>query len=156
MTNPAGRPALGRHFTYQLNTLSKLNNLASQADYLAGSGLSLPEARTLAAVGSFPDLTVNALALEVNLDKGQASRLARAMVAKGLLEALSSPEDKRLVRLRLSPTGQPLWANVMDLIEARNRALLDCLSPDEQAQLVALFERVLAQAKARHRGAARS
>ena len=42
-------PVLMRYFTYRLNTLSKLNNLASQAMYRAACGLSLAETRCLAA-----------------------------------------------------------------------------------------------------------
>ena len=70
---PAGErrtePVLKRYFTYRLNNLSKLNDLASQAMYRAACGLSLAETRCLAAVGSFPQITVTRLAFETNLDK---------------------------------------------------------------------------------------
>lgn len=151
MTDPTPTPALQRLFTYQLNTLSKLNDLATQAAYAAGCGLSLPEVRTLAAVGAFGTLTVVELALEVNLDKGQASRLARAMVDKGLVERSSPDDDRRVVRLSLTRAGRAMWAKVMPLIERRNAELLAALTPAERMQLQALFDRMLAHERRRTR-----
>lgn len=151
MTSTDDRRALERHFTYRLNTLSKLNDLASQAMYSAATGLTLPEARALAALGAFHDLTVNQLALEVNLDKGQASRLARAMEDKGLLERASNDDDRRQVRLKLTRRGRARWKTVMRLIEARNRQLLKGLSTAEQTQLLGFFDRLLEQERAAYR-----
>lgn len=151
MTSTDDRRALERHFTYRLNTLSKLNDLASQAIYSAATGLTLPEARALAALGAFHDLTVNQLALEVNLDKGQASRLARAMEDKGLLARASNDDDRRQVRLKLTRQGRARWKTVMRLIEARNRRLLKCLSAAEQAQLLGFFDRLLEQERAAYK-----
>ena len=88
------QPVLAHYFTYRLNTLSKLNDMASQAMYTAHTGLTLPEVRTLAAVG-----------------------------------------------------GRAMWKKVMPLIEQRNDALLGCLGARERAQLLDIFERLLAQEK---------
>ena len=137
-------PALKRYFTYRLNTLSRLNDWASQSLYLAGTGLSLPDARCLAAVGSFSALTLKQLAFEANLDKGQASRSAQALVERGLITKRPNSIDGRSVIL--SPTGQGLacWSRIMPLIDQRNRDLTACLSADEQQLLLDLFDRMLA------------
>lgn len=145
-------PRLERYFTYRLNTLSKLNDMASQELYLAGGGLSLPETRCLAAVGSFPELTVNQLAFESNLDKGQASRAAQSLVDRGLLTKQASPVDGRSVILSLTPQGKPLWEKVMALIGQRNAELLSCLNKSEQQQLQTYFERMLAHAARQREG----
>lgn len=144
--------SLDRQFTYRLNTLSKLNDLASAAQYGAATGLSLPAARALAVIGSQPGLGINRLALEVNLDKGQASRLAASMVQQGLLERRPDPADARALRLVLTRRGKALWTRVMMQIEARNRALLRSLAPDEQAQLLAWMTRLVEQEQADRRG----
>jgi DNA-binding MarR family transcriptional regulator len=141
--HPSEQPRLERYFTYRLNTLSKLNDLASQDMYLAGAGLSLPETRCLAAVGSFPALTVNQLAFEANLDKGQASRAAQALVERGFLTKSDNAVDARSVVLALTREGKQLWKKVMPLIDQRNQHLLECLSEDEQAQLDVLLRRLL-------------
>lgn len=147
----APRP-LRDHFTYRLNTLSKLNDVASQALYSGATGLSLAEVRTLAALGAASALSVNELAMEVNLDKAQASRLARAMADKGLLARSSADADRRVVRLTLTRRGRALWHKVMPLIERRNDELLACLDAGERAALLAAFGRLLEHARAAHEG----
>lgn len=151
MANETGsrtQPALRRHFTYRLNVLSKLNDMMSQELYLAGSGLSLPEARCLAAIGSQPgQLTVMQLAFEANLDKAQVSRTTKLLVERGLVSKLPCPEDGRCVQLTLTAQGRRCCEQVMPLIQQRNQALLQCLSESEQASLLEMFDRMLEQAR---------
>jgi len=144
-------PALERFFTYRLNTLAKLNDMATHSLYLSEVGLGLSEARTLSSIGSFSQLTVNQLAFEANLDKGQASRAAQSLVDKGLVQKVASPVDGRSVFLALTPKGKTLWRKVMVLVERRNQALTSCLNEAEYRQLLDMFERMLAQAKAAQR-----
>lgn len=148
---PPSPPALERFFTYRLNTLAKLNDMATHALYTAEVGLTLSESRTLSSIGSFPRLTVNQLAFEANLDKGQASRAAQSLVDKGLVEKVASPLDGRSVFLALTPQGKRLWERVIVLVEQRNNELTSCLSEQEYEQLLAMFARMLAHAKASQR-----
>ncbi len=142
------QPVLRRHFTYRLNTLSKLNDMMSQELYQAGSGLSLPEARCLAAIGSQPgQVTVMQLAFEANLDKAQVSRTTKLLVERGLVSKIPSPEDGRCVQLTLTALGRQCWEQVMPLIQQRNQDLLRCLSESEQASLLYMFDRMLEQAR---------
>jgi len=140
--------SLERYFTYRLNTLAKLNDLASQNLYLKEGGLSLSASRALASIGSFPQITVNQLAFEANLDKGQASRAAQSLVDQGLVIKTHNLVDGRSVILALTPKGKPVWRKLMALIEQRNQALTSCLTPEERAQLIDMFERMQAQAQA--------
>ena len=142
------QPALRRHFTYRLNVLSKLNDMMSQDLYQAGSGLSLPEARCIAAIGSQPEqLTVMQLAFETNLDKAQVSRTAKLLVERGLVSKLPCPEDGRCVQLTLTAQGRRCCEQVMPLIQQRNQELLRCLSGSEQDTLLDMFDRMLEQAR---------
>jgi len=141
-------PTLQRQMTYRLNVLSKLNDMLSQELYLQGTGLSLPEARCLAAVGSVPgDLTVNEVAFETNLDKAQVSRTVKTLVDRGLMSKRPSPVDGRCVQLTLTPPGQTCYTKVMALIAQRNLDLMQCLSEQEQELLVDMFDRMLERAR---------
>lgn len=148
MAKPASSPppTLDRYFTYRLNTLNKINDLISQSVYLAKTGLTLAESRCLAAVGAFQKATINQLALEANLDKSHASRTAQSLVDRGWVEKVSSEADARSVVLSLTPAGRTLWKKVMQQVELRNQALLACLTPQEQAQLLDMFVRMEAHA----------
>ena len=140
--------ALDRYFTYRLNMLSKLNDMASHELYQTEAGLNLAEARCLACIGSHPHVTVKQLAFEANLDKGTASRAAQALVELGLAQKSSNPDDGRCVRLALTPAGRVRWDKVMPLIAERNHELMDCLDESERVALLDMLERMLAHAGA--------
>ncbi|MDD2729488.1 MarR family transcriptional regulator [Malikia sp.] len=147
-TSNRPQPALRRHFTYRLNVLSKLNDLMSQELYQSGCGLSLPESRCLAAIGSSPGhLTVNEVAFETNLDKAQVSRTVKTLVGRGLVSKRPCPVDGRAVLLTVTADGQQRWERVMPLIDQRNQDLLRCLNEQEKTLLLDMFERLLNQAR---------
>ena len=142
-------PGLDRVLTYRLHLLHKLTDQESQRAYLVGAGLSLSDSRCLGAVGAFGPLSVNDLARFALLDKGQASRAAQSLVVKGLLLKEDSPLDGRGVVLSLSKQGRTTWKRIMALIEQRNASIFGCLTDGEQAQLSALFDRLIAHARPR-------
>jgi len=82
----------------------------------------------------------------------RASRAAQSLVDKGLVIKTHNLVDGRSVILALTAKGKPVWRKLMALMEQRNQALMRCLTPEEQTQLIGLFERMLAQAKAEHTG----
>lgn len=84
-------PALERFLTYRLHTINKITDRDTNRAYLRDCGIPLGEARCLAAIGRYAPLSVNDLALAANLNKGQASRSAQALVERGLIEKRSRP-----------------------------------------------------------------
>ena len=145
MRTPA---ALDRSVTHRLHTLHKLTDRLSQAAYRADAGLPLGEGRVLAAVGAFSPLSVNNLAQRANLNKGQASRAAQSLVAKGLVRKAASASDGRGVELRLTAKGQRRWQRVMAVIARRNAEIVACLDAGERTQLNHLLDRLVAHAAA--------
>lgn len=141
-------PALDCFLTYRLHQVSKITDKASADAYAQEFGLPAGEARCLAAIGNFAPLSVNQLASRANLDKGQASRAAQALVDRGLVHKEDSPDDGRGVLLQLTPVGRRQWSRVMRLIARRNDEIFGCLTRAEQRQLAGLLDRVLAQARA--------
>lgn len=143
-----GTTALDRTTTHRLHTLHKLTDRVSQSAYLSDAGLPLGEGRCLAAVGAFSPLSVNDLAQAANLNKGQASRAAQALVDQGLVRKEASESDGRGVVLTLTPKGERAWQRVMAVIERRNDEIVACLSAAERRQLDALLDRLIAAARA--------
>lgn len=140
-------PPLDRTLSYRLHVLHKLTDQDSQNAYLRETGLSLSDGRCLATIGTFEPLSVKDLAQRSNLDKGQASRAAQALVDRGLVSKQVSQADGRGVVLALTPTGRSAWQRAMDLIHARNQQMFGCLSTDEQHLLSQLFDRLIAHAR---------
>lgn len=125
---------LHRTLTHRLHTLHKLSDRVSQAAYVADAKMSMSEGRCLAAVGAFQPMSINDLAQGANLDKGQASRAAQALVDAGLVRKDADNADGRGVVLSLTAKGRTRWELVMLLIERRNEEIFGCLAPDERAR----------------------
>lgn len=149
---------LERFLTYRLHLIHKLTDQTTAAAYGREFALPLGEARCLAAIGNAERLgagaqtrlvpvSVNALALESNLTKSQASRAAQGLVSRGLATKSASPTDGRGVALALSPPGRRLWRRVMRLIARRNQEIFGCFTNAEQQQFGALLDRLIDAAR---------
>ncbi len=149
MPRSATRPlSLDQYLTWRLHRINKLSDKASTDAYAADFGLPVGEARCLAAIGSFAPLSVVDLASRANLDKGQASRAAQALVDRGLVLKQASDTDGRGVVLTPTASGQRLWKRVMTLIARRNEEIFGCLSAAERKQLAGMLDRLIEQAQA--------
>lgn len=136
-------PALDRFLTYRLHLLSKLSDRHTAEAYASELDLPLGEARCLAAIGSFAPLSVNDLAARANLNKGQASRAAQALVDRGHVHKLASTVDSRGVVLTLTESGERRFTQLMGIIASRNDAIFGCLNTAEQQVLGSLLDRLI-------------
>ncbi len=143
----ATRPPLDRTITYRLHTLGKLTDRVSQMAYEQDAGIPFSEGRCLAAVGTFSPLSVNDLAYRANLNKGQASRAAQALVDQGLVLKAPSATDGRGVVLTLTAKGQKIWYRLMAVVERRNAEIVSCLTTHEVQQLSKLLDRLVEHAR---------
>ena len=134
--------------THRLHTLHKLSDRVSQAAYVEHAAISMSEGRCLAAVGAFEPMSVNDLAQGANLNKGQASRAAQALVDAGLIRKAADRRDGRGVVLSLSRKGRARWQEVMQLIERRNEEIFGCLTPEERASFGHALDRLIVRARA--------
>lgn len=149
MPDSAAQPLqLDQYLTWRLHRINKLSDKGSADAYLTRLDLPVGEARCLAAIGSFAPLSVVDLAARANLDKGQASRAAQALVDRGLVRKQASDTDGRGVVLTPTASGQRLWKKVMALIALRNEEIFGCLSGTERRQLALMLERLIEQAQA--------
>ena len=138
---------LDQYLTWRLHRINKLSDKGSADAYAAQLDLPVGEARCLAAIGSFAPLSIVDLAARANLDKGQASRAAQALVGRGLVSKTTSATDRRGVTLSLTASGQTLWRSVMGLIARRNHDIFSCLSVPEQQQLGDMLDRLIAHSR---------
>lgn len=138
---------LDRTLSYRLHLLHKLTDMDSQHEYLRKTGLTLSDGRCLATIGTFEPLSVKDLAQRANLDKGQASRAAQALVNQGLVGKQHDSLDARGVVLTLTEAGRAAFVRTMELVNHRNQQIFGCLSADEQEALSTLFDRLIQHAR---------
>jgi len=137
------KAGLEQFLTYRLHVLNKLAERGISARYQAKLGVTLPEARVIAAVGSFGPFSIMELARHANLDKSQASRAAEALIRQGLVQRQPSAEDGRVVLVSLTPEGRALYRKVMPIARKWNGDMFDCLDTDEKAALSAALDKVI-------------
>lgn len=140
---------LDRTLTYRLHQLHKLTDADSQSAYPEHTGLSMSDGRCLTTIGTFEPLSVKELAEKANLNKGQASRAAQALVDQGLVIKADHPGDGRGVVLTLTPMGCQVFERAMAMVAQRNGQIFGCLTPQERATLSTMFDRLIAHARPR-------
>jgi DNA-binding MarR family transcriptional regulator len=138
---------LDRTLTYRLHQLHKLTDADSQSRYPESTGLSMSDGRCLTTVGTFEPLSVKELAEKANLNKGQASRAAQALVDQGLVRKADHPGDGRGVVLTLTTSGRKVFKKAMDMVAKRNEEIFGCLSEKEQATLSSMFDRLITHSR---------
>ncbi len=142
----ADKAGLEQFLTYRLHVLNKLSERGASERYQAKLGITLPEARLIAAVGSFGPFSVMELARHANLDKSQASRAAEALMQRGLMQRDASEEDGRIVLVSLTPEGRALYRRVMPVARKWNTDLFACLDDAERNALHRALDKVIEHA----------
>jgi DNA-binding MarR family transcriptional regulator len=140
------RGGLDQFLTYRLHIVNKLSERVSSERFQAKLGITLPEARLIAAVGSFGPFSVMELARHANLDKSQASRAADALMRRGLMRRDASEDDGRLVLVSLTPEGRALYRRVMPIARKLNTDIFASLDERERNALDHILDKLIERA----------
>lgn len=81
-------------------------------------------------------------------DTGAVTRLLDRLEAKGLIRRVRSADDRRVVNLELTESGEKIAAEVPKIIVGLANQVLTGFSPDEFAQFKNLLGRALINARA--------
>lgn len=120
----------------------RLNRLAAEVSqhlsviYRGRFALQIPEWRVMATVGQERGCTAQQIAASTRMHKTRVSRAIAQLRRRGLIERATSAQDRRALKLRLSPAGRRMYAQLVPLALARERALLACLSAPQRRALL--------------------
>lgn len=115
-------------------------------DFLAGHGLEPGEfdmLSTLRRSGRPYELTAGAFLKSSLVTTGAITQRVDRVQAKGLVARVPDANDRRSVRIRLTPEGLDLIDRLLPLHLANEARLLDALTPDDRAHLAALTSTLL-------------
>lgn len=143
------KAGLDQFLTYRLHVLNKLSERGIGVRYQEKLGVTVPEARVIASVGSFGPFSIMDLARHANLDKSQASRAAEALIKQGLVQRESSETDGRVVLVSLTPEGRALYRKVMPIARKWNEDFFASLDEKEKVVLSRALDKAIANAKGR-------
>jgi DNA-binding MarR family transcriptional regulator len=130
----------------RLMVLANLLRRGAILRYKRLTGLSSVEFGLVASLGRRPPMSVARLAEAVGMDKGQISRALAGLVSRKLVARAANPWDSREVLVRLTRSGLSAHDAIVAGGLERNERLLEGLSPEEVAMLLAQIDRLTARA----------
>lgn len=115
--------------------------IGALSDHFLGRARPMGESRLLWEIA--PDGTeVRALRARLGLDSGYTSRVLRSLEHQGLIVLDTSPEDRRVRRVRLTDAGLAERAHLDTRSDNFAQSILEPLSDDERARLLAAMGEV--------------
>ena len=145
MTVRSGRRTslrLAGFIPFRLNRLAAEVSQHLSAIYRGRFMLEIPEWRVMATVGQDLGCTAQHVADSTRMHKTRVSRAIAHLVSRGLIERVASARDRRERQLRLTRAGGRIYAQLVPLALARERALLACLSAAERRSLLRGLDRL--------------
>jgi DNA-binding MarR family transcriptional regulator len=94
----------------------------------------------LTQLGRSGPVTLAALSRRIGFDKSWTSRAVESLVQEGLVEKVRSTEDRRTVRLFLSPTGESRLAGLNQTLNALADQAFEYIPIDQHAAVRASLE----------------
>ena len=135
-----------------LSVLSRVTRLARHLDFarkesFATHGLDVWEFDVLAALrreGAPYELSPGQLIQQTLSTSGTMTNRIDRLAARGLVERLPDPRDRRGVRVRLLPKGRDAVEHALGDLHVREQHILGVLNPDERAATADLLRRLVA------------
>ncbi|AXE92808.1 MarR family winged helix-turn-helix transcriptional regulator [Paraburkholderia sp. DD10] len=153
MTKPSPTPPpeiseyqVGESVGYLITRVrSTMSNLVTQRS-MAELGITSQQGSILFMVASGKCLLAAELAREYGIDASAVTRLVDRLEKRGLLTRVRSNEDRRVVRLALTPEGQAIAARMPAIFTGVLNSLLGGFTPEEVGFLKSMLRRVLVNA----------
>lgn len=111
-------------------------------DECRGIELTPAQYGTLVVLHASPAIDQATLARALGYDKVTVLRILRGLEARGLVSRLLAPGQKRRFALKLTIQGEAALAGARSGAERAGRRLLSPLDAGEQAQLIALLQKL--------------
>jgi len=131
-----------RLVAWRVMALVNVTQKSGMPAYRQATGLSDVEWQIVRQVGVHAPVVLTQIAALLSRDKGQISRTVGRLVAQGLLVRAG-----RRAPLALSSRGREVYARIVRLAHARNRALTRGLTSGELRALPAMLARLQMQAR---------
>ncbi|MBB1626767.1 MarR family winged helix-turn-helix transcriptional regulator [Achromobacter sp. UMC71] len=138
--------ALKELFSYRLNRLAYVSSRIAAGLNESRYGVGPREWRIIALLGAAPEMSLNAVAREANIDKSQASRTVSELIERGLIQRSTDSQDGRGVSLDLTRAGRALYEEIFPAAVERNEAMLSVLSPAERDAMERMLDKLTGHA----------
>lgn len=132
--------SVGSLFSHVRSTMANMINQRTTCDL----GITGTQGSILFMVWSEKCLLAAELAREFGIDASAVTRRIDLLEARGLLRRVRSVEDRRIVRLSLTPEGEAMAVRMPTIFASVVDKLLSGFTPEETGFLKSMLRRVLA------------
>ncbi|MBI4782412.1 MAG: winged helix-turn-helix transcriptional regulator [Oscillatoriophycideae cyanobacterium NC_groundwater_1537_Pr4_S-0.65um_50_18] len=121
-----------------------LADLFEVAQESSGEAVNLnkQECRVINVVGQFQPLMMREIAERAKLSITNTTGIVDKLVKRKCLRRDRSDEDRRIVRIRLTPEGEEIYAIEVENYRKVSRAILDSLDEPEQQEMLRMMRQV--------------
>jgi MarR family transcriptional regulator, organic hydroperoxide resistance regulator len=105
-------------------------------------GLTVAQSYALLALQELGTATMNEFAVEMRLHGTTMTRMADALVDKGLVERKPDPEDRRVVRVSLSTVGREVAGRLQESKRSLLSSALTDLPAGERGKVIEALEQM--------------
>lgn len=123
---------LDEFLPYRLAVLAEEVSRSFSQIYAARFGISVAEWRVVALMGQRAPVTAKLIVEHSTMHKTKVSRAVAALEKRGYLERDPNPDDMRESFLKLTPSGQRMYSDLVPQAQAFNAMLQDTLTADQK------------------------
>ncbi len=87
--------------------------------------------------------TMGELSAQLEIPLSSLTRMVDGLVRAKFVERRDDPDDRRIVRLRMTERGEQFIETSLNIIRQRIQQVLERFTPDEQAQLLRLMTKLI-------------
>lgn len=125
----------------------KLNRAAASfskkaADQIQTTGLTQSQFGVIEALGHLGEMTMCEISRKMLVSSGNMTVVVDNLEKQGLVERVRSKEDRRTIRINLTPAGKQVFERIFPAHAAYVTRLASALSPKEQQTLAALLKKL--------------
>ncbi|MDB5523076.1 MAG: transcriptional regulator [Rhizobium sp.] len=133
---------LAEFFPYRLNRASETVSLRFAHRYKTEFGLTRPEWRTIAALGSVGVMTAKDIGIHSTMHKTKVSRAVHALEQRRWLKRVEDDADRRFEQIELTPLGRKKHAELTVLARRYQDSLKNLLGKEAIVQLDAALRAI--------------
>lgn len=126
---------LEQFLPYLLNQAAEASSLEFQQVYKDRYGMLRNEWRVLFHLGMYGQLTASDIASRAGLHKTKISRAVSKLEARRFLTRERDSNDRRVEHLALTAAGQSAYADLSDVAQRYDAALVEDLDPEDAGKL---------------------
>ena len=128
--------------SYRIARFAAANDRLGQLLFSQPFDIRMNQWRVLALIRALEPVGVRDIADELQMDKGQLSRIGKTLIERGLIRADKGQGDLRTVNWRTTRSGKALYRRVFEFACKRNQSFMSKLTNEEVQTLLGVLNKM--------------